>query len=485
MCKHSKAIELMFSTDTGREVYNTILTTVASENMAHLIESGVLIGLSGGADSILLLSFLYEYRRQINKHFPIVAVHVNHCIRGEEAGRDEDFSISFAQSLGVEALSFTVDIPAISQQRGIGLEEAARNARYSIFNDIISSRDDISVISVAHNATDNAETVIMNILRGSGISGAAGIKPVRDNIVRPLIKLSKRDITSLLDESGIPYVTDSTNASTDYSRNYVRNEILPLFTRLANDPEASFTKLSDNLRQDLDFLNSCAAEFIRKNGRGRIKNVELRALHPAVFARVISTLSHELSGEYPEETHITAVYKMLDSDNFRYSLPGKCDFACQRGICSFISKTSENKMDGQIFSLSKGENKIDGTNLTVYIGEFNKSFANVYNFSIQASISSDIIVEGLYLRFKSDGDAYKYHGITHKLKKVFNDRNIPSYERNLIPVICDSKGIVAVPGMSERDGAKDDISTNNIPVTFAYGYPKDGEIEVFSALIRK
>lgn len=475
----------MFSSKQGREVYDRILATVESENMSEMLDRGVLVGFSGGADSVLLLCFLQEYKRRYNKDFPILAVHVNHGIRGDEAERDEAFSLSFASDLGIEAKSVTADVPSISAKLGIGIEEAARNVRYSFFNDIIRGRNDIFTIAVAHNATDNAETVIMNILRGSGLSGASGIKPTRDNIVRPLIKVAKGDIVSLLEAGGIPYVTDSTNASIDYSRNYVRNEILPLFERLSSDPEASFTKLTDNLREDLDYLNSRADAFICDNGHDKIKNALLKALHPSIFARVISALAFEFNGEYPEEKHIKAIYRLLDSDNFRYSLPGKCDFVCERGICTFLSKSNENKLDGQIFSLTKGENKIYGTNLTVYIGEVEKSSLNVYNFSIQVEISSDIIDDSLFIRFKTDGDSYKYHGMTHKLKKVFNDRNIPVSERDLIPVLCDSHGILVVPGMSVRDGAKSDNSINNTPITFAYGYPEGDEVEVFTALLRK
>ena len=485
MFKHSNSVELMFSTDKGRGIYKRILDTVSSEGMINHIDGGVLLGLSGGADSVLLLCFLHEYRRQSDKSFKITAVHVNHGIRGDEAKRDEEFSIGLAESLGIEALSYHVDVPAISKQLSIGIEEAARNERYSIFKSIISSRNDIASIAVAHNATDNIETVLMNMLRGSGLSGASGIKPVRDNIIRPLIKIAKREIVSLLDENGIPYVTDSTNASIDYSRNYVRNEILPLFERLSANPEASFTKLTDNLRQDLDYLNSCAKDFINENGSDKIQSSKLKALHPAVFARVISTLSFEFNGEYLEEKHIDAIYSLLDSDNFRFSIPGKYNFVCQRGICTFLSKSSENALDEEIFSLTKGENKICGTNLTVYVGEVDVSSLNVYNFSIQANVSSDIIDDGLLLRFKADGDSYKYHGMTHKLKKVFNDRNIPPSERDLIPIVCDSKGILVVPGMSVRDGAKSDTPINNTPITFAFSTPQNGEIEVFSALIRK
>ena len=475
----------MFSTGKGREIYQRILNTVTSESMTELIDSGVLLGLSGGADSILLLCFLHEYRRQSGKSFRITAVHVNHGIRGDEAKRDEDFSLKFAEALGVEAIAHHVDVPAISKQQSIGIEEAARNARYSIFCDIITSRNDISSIAVAHNATDNIETVLMNMLRGSGLSGASGIKPVRDNIVRPLIKIAKREITSLLEENGIPYVTDSTNASSDYSRNYVRNEILPLFERLSANPEASFTKLTDNLRQDLDYLNSCAEDFISENGSDKIQSCKLKALHPAVFARVISNLSFKFNGEHLEEKHIDAIFSLLESDNFRASIPGKHDFVCQRGVCTFLLKSKENALDGEIFLLTKGENKINGTNLTIYVGEVDESSLNVYNFSIQADILSDIINDGLFLRFRADGDSYKYHGMTHKLKKVFNDRNIPPSERDLIPVVCDSNGILVVPGMSVRDEAKSDTSINNTPITFAFGNPQNSEIEVFSALIRK
>ena len=474
----------MFSSEAGEEIYLRILNTVKSENMTAMIDHGVLVGFSGGADSVLLLCFLHEYKRRSNKNFPILAVHVNHGIRGEEATRDEMFSLGFAAELGIEFHSVHADVPMLSKKMGLGIEETARNVRYSQFANLIQSRSDVSTIAVAHNATDNAESVIMNILRGSGLSGASGIKPVRENIIRPLIKIAKRDIVSLLENNEISYVTDSTNASVDYTRNYVRNEIFPLFERLTENPEASFSKLTDNLRGDLDYLNKCANEFICKNGHRSIKASLLRSLHPSIFARVITTLSYEFCDEFPEEKHINAIYSLLGSDNFRYSLPGKCDFVCQRGICTFLNKTNENKLHGQIFSLTRGENKIYGTNLTVYIGEVEESSLNVYNFSIQAQLSSDIIDDGLFLRFKTDGDSYKYHGMTHKLKKVFNDRNIPANERELIPVVCDSNGILVVPGMSVRDGAKSDIPINNTPITFAYGDTDDKEVAVFTALLR-
>ena len=485
MFRHSNDIESMFATREGSLIYDRILSSISKEGMEPYFNNGLLVGFSGGADSVFLLSFLKEYQRRTGKTFKLLAVHVNHCIRGDEAKRDEEFSRNFCETLGVEFSSVSVDVPTMKEQLGIGLEEAARNARYSIFNNIISGRNDIPTIAVAHNATDNAETVLMNILRGSGIGGVSGIKPVRDNIVRPILTISKPEILSLLDGNAIPYVTDSTNLSSDYSRNYVRNEILPRLMRLSDNPEMAFTRLTENLRLDLDYLSKQVRDFITDECSNEIYASKLSALHPSIQAKVLSELIHTHTGSYPEEKHISALRELLKTDNFRYSLHGDLDSVCQRGICIFLPKKRENELVKQIFPLSMGENKISGTNLTVYIGEIDKSSLNVYNFSIQGKVSSAIISDSLLLRFKSDGDSYRYSGMTHKLKKVFNDRNIPPIERNLIPVLCDSQGIVLVPGMSERDGAKSDVSTDNIPITFAYSSVAEGETEVFTALLRK
>lgn len=481
----NNAISNMFASEIGGELYARICETVEKENMLPYIEAGVLIGFSGGADSVFLACFLSEYRKRTGRNFGLLAVHVNHGIRGDEADRDEAFSHAFAGELGIPFISVRVDVPTMSKNHGIGIEEAARNARYSVFKDIIKGRNDICTVAVAHNATDNTETVLMNILRGSGISGVCGIKPVRDNIIRPMINVSKSEILTALSEHGIEHIEDSTNLSLDYSRNYMRNVILPLFSRFAPNPDVPFSRLTENLRVDLDYLTAQSDEFIRNECTDSIVASRIRELHPSIASKVIARLVHSATGVYPEEKHITAIRELLETDNFRYSLPGDKYLICERGVCAFLPKKAEKDISEQIFSLTRGENKIEGTNLTVFVGEIDKTSLNVYNFSIQATISSAIIDNGLILRFKADGDAYRYSGMTHKLKKVFNDRNIPPTQRSRIPVICDGEGIVLLPGMSERDGAKSDISTENIPITFAYGIPSDGEVELFTALLRR
>ena len=485
MFKLNKQAEEIFKTDIGAPIYNQILLTMQKHGMEEQINKGVLIGFSGGADSVTLLLFLLEYQRRTGDDFKIMCVHVNHNIRGDEAKRDEDFSRSVVSASSAEFDSVSVDVPSIAKEKGLGLEEAARNVRYSIFNDIITSREDISCIAVAHNATDNVETVIFNMLRGSGLSGICGIKPVRDNIVRPLLSISKGDILSLLDDFDIKYVTDSTNLSCEYSRNYIRNEILPLFKRISPNPEAAISRMTENLLSDFEYIDSVAEITVNKYfSQGYIAEDDLMSLPHAIFARVISTLSYKLGCVHPEEKHITAIRQLLGKNNFAFSLPGKHSLVCQRGKCVFIKKTAENTFKSMIFPLTAGENKISGTNLTVYIGNVEETLINVYSFSIKTSISSDIIDNGIFLRVKNDGDSYKYSGITHKLKKVFNDRNIPPRERDYIPILADSEGILWVPGLQRRDNSFESDTSKNVSVTFCYEKESDEKITMYTALNR-
>lgn len=474
----------MFASDKGSRIYDRINDTIRKYSMENKIDGGVLLGFSGGADSVFLLSFFVEYFKRNSLVADLLCVHVNHGIRGDEAKRDEDFAVSFASKLGLEIITKYIDVPKLAKESGIGLEEAARNARYSCFADIIEGRNDISTISVAHNATDNMETVIFNLLRGSGLSGIAGIKPVRDNIIRPLIHISKHEIVSLLEEFDIGYVTDSTNLSSEYNRNFIRNEILPKFERLATNPEQSFTRMTENVLSTLEFIDNEVNVILESVDLEHISVSMLRELHPAIFAPLISNIVYKKCNTHLEEKHINQLLEMIKCDNFALSIPGDYNLICQRGICFFSHKKAENFNESMIFPLTYGENKIHGTNLVVYVGEYDKSSSNVYNFSIHADFSSAIISSGLILRLRKDGDAYKYAGITHKLKKVFNDRNIPPYQRDRIPILCDNEGILWIPGLSLRDGVNGKGSNESIRISFCYAQARDNETEMFTALMR-
>lgn len=469
-----------FDYPLGEKLYSEILATVRKNGMDNIIKRGVVLGLSGGPDSVLLAHFLSTFRLRCETDFSIVAVHINHCIRGGEADRDEDFSRTLAKSLGLEFISFRVDVPSIARELGLGVEEAARNVRYSKFDEIISSREDLFAIAVAHNATDNIETILFNTVRGAGLGGACGIAPVRDNIIRPLIEISKSRILALLDETGYQYVLDSTNVSQDYSRNYIRHSIMPMLSRINAGYENSLTAFGESAREAVDFIDSTILPLCEDYRKfGYLSLDMLSSLHSSQLARLIITLSRECGIKSIDKKQITAIKELISGDNFRVSLSSGVSFVVERGRCSFV-KASEMDDFVPYQRIILGENLINGTNGVIIVGEDLKSSLNVYKISIQADLSSAIIIGDLYCRRRCAGDAYFFGGMTHKLKKVFNDRGIPPSVRDKIPIICDDKGIVWVPGLSVRDDYRDGIQRERMPISFAT-VDSSSRIKLYSA----
>ncbi len=451
----------IFDAEKASKIYSAAELAIKKNNMQDLIEGGVVVGFSGGADSVMLLLVLLEYRRR-HRYFPILALHVNHMIRGEEAQRDENFTQKFCLQLGVDYKCTRIDIPTIAKTKHKGIEETAREERYSeFFYTLSENRDKYSSIAVAHNSTDNLETIILNMMRGTGISGLSGIQPIRDNIVRPLIYSSKDDIRDALNTTGVIYMLDSTNQSSDYTRNYIRHEIIPKFEKLNSDPETMGTRLSENLREDADFIDSYVKNFIKeKFVDDCVKCSDLSAVHKAVFFRILTYMMRQYcisKGIFqfcsPEKTHVDLIYSKLQDGNFSYCLPSGMSFVSSYGKC-YIEKTSVQANDLTIpkTALKMGLNRIEGFSSAVLLSEdkYADSYSNVYKISIQMQIPFDIINGNLYLRSKFDGDSYNYSNMTHKLKKLFCDRKIPCNKRMSVPVICDEIGILWVPGFGVR-----------------------------------
>ena len=234
---------------------NEIINTIRCYGMIPE-GSDVAVGFSGGADSLCLLYVLHRLRRllRINR---LLAVHVNHNLRGMEAERDESFSRDFCLEQGIEFKAVSVDVAGLSESSGMSTEEAGRKLRYEALRSSIGSE---GIIAVAHHADDSAETILLNLARGTGFRGAAGILPARAGIIRPLIRTSRGDILAYLDRRGLSYVTDSTNLQNDYTRNVIRNSILPLFREHVN------SRVSEHL---LDFGSYCreADDFFRSEAK--------------------------------------------------------------------------------------------------------------------------------------------------------------------------------------------------------------------------
>ncbi len=443
--------ENVFLSELGSSVISEIEAHLNAYSMLEYIKNGVAVGLSGGADSVLLLIFLVNLRKRFS--FALKAIHINHMIRGDEADRDEAFCFELCSALNVEFVSVKRDIPALSKESKCGLEEAARNVRYKEFRALVEADKDIGTIATAHNATDNLETFLFNMLRGSGLSGLCGIAPIKGNIIRPLLTLPKSKISSLLAEANIPFVTDSTNFSCEYSRNYIRNEILPKLSRLSPSAENACTRAIENLRNDRDYLEGLAEDFLKNNYRdGAIDTETLTSAPLSIFARAIRRMSENITDRLPEKTHIDNIRALLlRSRHFEVDLPGEVAFFCRGNKCFISKKNTLPRFEG-VRILCDGVNTIAELGIDVFLSDTKEiSSSNVYNFSIQADLSSAIILGEIRVRTRKNGDSYFYGGIHRKVKKLMNDKKIPPEKRDRIPVFFDDKGILWIPGFGVRD----------------------------------
>ncbi len=206
----------------------------------------ILIGLSGGADSVFALHFFSKYQKKYG--IEISAVHINHNLRGAEAERDENFCRNLCSKLHVEFSSVNVDVKIFAKKNKKSIEEAARILRYKKFKEI-SEQTNSDLIVTAHNNNDNTETVLLNIVNGSGLDGLSGIPVKRDIIIRPFLCVSKSDILSYLKNEKIKFVKDSSNQNIDFDRNYIRKRIIP--------------NLKNNLNPSLDKVVLNSSEVLR------------------------------------------------------------------------------------------------------------------------------------------------------------------------------------------------------------------------------
>ncbi len=411
------------------------------------------VGFSGGGDSAALLHILKKYGDE--KGIRIVAIHINHMIRGEEAIRDEEFCRELCHRMGIEFFSCRGDIPRMAREKGQSLEECARNFRYEFFEKI-RLEEGIEKIATAHNCDDNLETVIFNLSRGSGIAGLCGIPPVRGNIIRPLIYCDKAEILEYCEENGVPHIYDSTNSDTDYTRNHIRHNIVPELRRINPRVCEAVMRSTENLRRDNETLAAVA-----RDGKYDLSNAP-----DGVLIRILTDKYEEFTGgeEVLLSHHREALLKLLKNgaEGGGVSLPLNV-IARKRGREIVFERDKREKkkrgLDGdkKEYPLLMGVNYIPDLDLAVEIfpvGEKSKISENVYKLSMKAILCFDTIyaIDALYCRARADGDKYRFGGMTRSVKKLLQEGCLSALEKKNYPVLCDEKGIVLLPGFKKRDG---------------------------------
>lgn len=461
------------------KILDKFRASVDEYNMLENV-SGVLVGYSGGADSSALLRLMKVECDRLGIF--IKAVHINHGIRGAEAQRDADFCSAECRSLGVEFELVCADIPELARRSGKGVEEAARDFRYEQFLRIIESDTRLDTIATAHNADDNAETLLFNLIRGSGIAGLSGIPPVRElgayRVIRPLIAVSKDEILSFCHDGSIDFVHDSTNDDTAYTRNYIRHELIPGIKRLNPSFLSSAARLSAMARTDEEYIGLGAARLASSPSVAA-----LAAAHPAVASRAISRLYSEVSSSMLENVHIRAILSLCRKGQGELSLPNRVFARIESGMLVFTREAREELSKFE-FELKPGSNRFDAQNFAVFLsssGEAaedfkkdNETLKKIYKLSMHIRLNSDTINHILLVRSRHDGDSYAFGGMTRRLKKLYNDRGFDEKKRRELPIFCDGDGIVWVPGfpcadrVKPSETAKESIGDGSISLIYYY-----------------
>ncbi len=403
--------------------------------------SDVTVALSGGADSVCLLYALYELRDEFG--LTISAFHLNHCLRGAESDRDEGFVKELCQKLGIPLAVERRDIKAEAERRGESIELCARNIRYELYKKHANG-----LVAVAHTESDNLETVIYNMTRGSGIKGLGGIPPVRDIFIRPLIECTRREVEEYLRGKDICFVTDSSNLSDDYSRNYIRHNIVPALKRINPSAEQTVGANSEALREDADFLSGMATKIYSIIAKeDRLDAAMLKEQHPAIAKRILSMLYFEQSGKNADNLHINRMYEVL-RDGGKASLP-----------CGFSAES-----DGKRFRIYREGGKAEFRYETELVYEKAQKSYNVYNLLLKNRVDCDKIKGKLTVRIRNEGDSIRLAGrnCTKSLKKLFNELKIPTEEREALPVAADDEGVVWIHSVGVAERVKIDANTENI-----------------------
>lgn len=292
-----------------------IFNYIKEKDMIHQGDN-VLVGISGGADSVCLFLILTNLSKKIG--FNIYGVHVNHCIRGESAKRDEQFSKELCDKYSVECAIYREDVIKYAKEEKLTVEEAGRIIRYKIFENE-SKKHNNAKIAVAHHMNDQAETVLFNIMRGSGLKGVSGIAPVRDNIIRPILCITKEEIVRYLKEIEQTFCIDETNDDTNYSRNAIRNIVIKELNKIQSESVAHIASSADEIREADEYIKEVADtvfnnNVIINNNTYTIPVKVLKEEKPIVMRYVIRIIIGRLLTKLKDitRTHVDDIYSLTN-----------------------------------------------------------------------------------------------------------------------------------------------------------------------------
>ncbi|WP_455795256.1 tRNA lysidine(34) synthetase TilS [Clostridium butyricum] len=454
-------------------MYKKVMSYIKDNN---LIKSGdkVLVALSGGPDSVCLLNILYNLKAELN--IEIGAAHLNHLLRDKDAFEDEEYVKTLCKSLDIPCFVKRVDINKYSKDKKMSSEMAGRDARYNFFDDIVKDQG-YTKIATAHNANDQAETILFRLMRGSGIEGLCGIKVRRDKIIRPILCLSRKEVEEYIEINNLKPRIDKTNFEKIYNRNKIRLDMIPYIKENFNeDIIQTLNRMSVLLQKDNEFIENSARSFYEKHCIEQsdyfIIKKEMFDNKEAVVTRVIRyALTNFSKTHYDfEMKHIYEICNLAKNNSGKaIDLPNKIYAENIYGDIYIKERININNIDVKQ-EIVVNKNEINGKK--IFFNDENIEFSvlkNDSNLDLNQNnfikyFDFDKINDSISLRKRKNGDKIIPLGMkgSKKIKDLFIDMKVPKEERDCIPLLCFDENISWIVGIRVSEEYKITNKTKNI-----------------------
>ena len=418
------------------------------ENELIQQDDQILVALSGGPDSVCLLHILYELKNKFN--LTLGAIHINHMLRGKESDNDEKYIDKLCDELGINHYVKRINIECVAKAENVSLEVAGRNERYKAFEEI-KTKYGYNKIAVAHNANDQAETILMRMMRGTGLEGLVGIKAVREGgIIRPILCLNRSEIESYCAENHLMPRIDKSNMERIYSRNKVRLDILPYMKEHFNDDIVeTLNRMVLLLQKDNEFIEEYSKKCYNKYCKTKINELIIKKElfkdeMDSIISRVIIMAFKNISNSHEnfEMKHINQITSLSkNSTGKKINLTN--NIVCENlyGDIIFKSNQSQNKNNNNNVLIKKEE-----FSNNIYFEDYEIKFQVIDNNGKEKFPKNDLIKlfdydkikRDILIRHRKDGDKIVPLGMngSKKIKDIFMDLKIPRDDRDEIPIVC-------------------------------------------------
>lgn len=431
----------------------------------------VIIGVSGGADSMALLSF---FEKNLRAKLNIIAAHVNHCLRGAESDRDEAFVRNYCENNAIKLEVLRVDVMKASENMGQSIEECARTLRYRFFSDLASKHN--GKIATAHTLSDSIETMMINLARGTGLSGLCGIAPKRENIIRPLIFLKRAETQAYCEEGGVDFVTDSTNLDREYTRNKIRLDVMSVLKQINPVFEATAARTLSLLKADEEYLNAVAAKILVESlvspGVYALKKVKTQPL--PILSRFIRLAVFEFLKANVTAQHVNLILDLIEANRGAVNLPRGIT-VCVKGNILTVKKNEKNPelpQNDMVIPFKAGDLLTENSKKFIIKllsrGDF-ENFGKADELPLFCALDYDKISRDAVFRTRRAGDRFCQagRGVTKSVKKLFNELKILQSERgHVLMLVANGNEVLWIDGVGIAECVKVTEDTQKVAIIY-------------------